>query len=142
MPSKPPDIFPQEQRLLAELDVPPARLIKLGNNFHTFCAQRFDRAHGARRFYASAMALLRKTQSEGTRYLELAQFIRAQGEAEHVLNIDDVDHRPSLQSCWLRQPSTGSVTYKPDGLRMRPSQRLMAGKKRPAVRTLPARPSR
>jgi serine/threonine-protein kinase HipA len=68
----------------AGVDVPPARLIRLGNDFHTFCVQRFDRAHGARRFYASAMTLLRKTQSEGTSYLELAQFIRAQGDAEHA----------------------------------------------------------
>lgn len=68
----------------ADVDVPAARLIKLGNDFHTFCVQRFDRAHGARRFYASAMTLLRRTQSEGTSYLELAQFIRAQGDAEHA----------------------------------------------------------
>jgi serine/threonine-protein kinase HipA len=136
----------------AGINVPPARLIKLNNDFHTFCVQRFDRVNGARRFYASAMTLLRKTQSEGTSYLELAQFIRAQGDAkhadadleqlfrrvafnvavgnrddhlrnhgfvlgktgwrlapafdvnpnidkaEHVLNIDDVDNRPSLQT--------------------------------------------
>ncbi|WP_088146645.1 type II toxin-antitoxin system HipA family toxin [Achromobacter denitrificans] len=136
----------------AGVDVPPAKLIKLNNDFHTFCVQRFDRAHGARRFYASAMTLLRKTQSEGTSYLELAQFIRAQGDAahadadlaqlfrrvafnvavgnrddhlrnhgfvlgktgwrlapafdvnpnidkaEHVLNIDDVDNRPNLET--------------------------------------------
>ncbi len=135
----------------AGVDVPPARLIRLGNDFHTFCVQRFDRTHGARRFYASAMTLLRKMHSEGTSYLELAQFIRAQGDAkhadadlaqlfrrvafnvavgnrddhlrnhgfvlgktgwhlapafdvnpnidkaEHVLNIDDVDNRPSLE---------------------------------------------
>jgi len=30
------------------------------------------------------MTLLRKTHSEGTSYLELAQFIRSQGDAEHV----------------------------------------------------------
>ncbi len=68
----------------AGIDVPPANLIKLNNDFHTFCVQRFDRASGKRRFYASAMTLLRKTQSEGTSYLELAQFIRAQGDAEHT----------------------------------------------------------
>ncbi len=68
----------------AGVDVPAARLIRLGNDFHTFCVRRFDRAQGARRFYASAMTLLRKTQSEGTSYLELAQFIRAQGDAEHA----------------------------------------------------------
>jgi serine/threonine-protein kinase HipA len=136
----------------AGIDVPPAKLLKLNNDFHTFCVQRFDRVNGSRRFYASAMTLLRKTQSEGTSYLELAQFIRAQGDAEHadadleqlfrrvafnvavgnrddhlrnhgfvlgktgwrlapafdvnpnidkaehVLNIDDVDNRPSLES--------------------------------------------
>ena len=69
----------------AGIDVPPAKLIKLNNDFHTFCVQRFDRANGSRRFYASAMTLLRKTQSEGTSYLELAQFIRARGDAEHAV---------------------------------------------------------
>lgn len=68
----------------AAVDVPPARLLKLNNDFHTFCIKRFDRASGARRFYASAMTLLRRSQSEGTSYLDLAQFIRAQGDAEHA----------------------------------------------------------
>lgn len=68
----------------AGVDVPPAKLMSLNNDFHTFCVQRFDRIKGARCFYASAMTLLRKTQSEGTSYLELAQFIRRQGDAEHV----------------------------------------------------------
>jgi len=68
----------------AGVDVPPAKLVKLNNEFHTFCVQRFDRAGTARRFYASAMTLLRKTNSEGTSYLELAQFIRSQGDAEYA----------------------------------------------------------
>jgi len=100
------------------------------------------------------MSLLRKEQSAGTIYFEMAQFIRAQGDAEHagtdlaqlfrrvafnvaignrkdhlpnhgfvlcktgwrlapafdvnpnidkaehVLNIDDMDNRPSLAPCW------------------------------------------
>jgi serine/threonine-protein kinase HipA len=137
--------------LKAQLDVPAAKLVRLNSEFHTFCVQRFDRAHGTRRFYASAMTLLRKDQSEGS-YLELAQFIRSRGDAahadadlaqlfrrvafnvavgnrddhlrnhgfilsstgwslapafdvnpnidksEHVLNLDDVDNRPSLQT--------------------------------------------
>ena len=136
----------------AGVDVPAAKAVRLNNEFHTFCVQRFDRANGARRFYASAMTLLRKEQSEGTSYLELAQFLRGKGDgthadadleqlfrrvafnvavgnrddhlrnhgfllgatgwrlapafdvnpnidkAEHVLNIDDVDNRPSLQT--------------------------------------------
>jgi len=68
----------------AGVDVPPAKLVKLNNEFHTFCVQRFDRTGAARRFYASAMTLLRKPHSEGTSYLELAQFIRSQGDAEHA----------------------------------------------------------
>ena len=68
----------------AGIDVPPAKRVKLGHGFHTFCVRRFDRVHGARRFYASAMTLLRKTQSEGASYLDLAHFIRSQGNAEHA----------------------------------------------------------
>lgn len=136
----------------AGINVPPARLVKFNNDFHTFCVQRFDRVHGSRCFYASAMTLLRRTHSEGTSYLELAQFIRAHGDAvhadtdleqlfrrvafnvlvgnrddhlrnhgfvlgktgwrlapafdvnpntdkaEHILNIDDVDNRPGLET--------------------------------------------
>jgi serine/threonine-protein kinase HipA len=136
----------------AGVDVPPARLVRLNNDFHTFCIQRFDRVQGTRRFYASAMTLLRKEHSEGTSYLELAQFLRAQGDAayaeadlaqlfrriafnvavgnrddhlrnhgfvlgetgwrlapafdvnpnvdkaEHVLNLDDADNRPNLET--------------------------------------------
>ncbi len=136
----------------AGIDVPTAKLFQLNNDFHTFCVQRFDRINGARRFYASALTLLRKEQSEGTSYLELAQFLRSQGDgayvdadleqlfrrvafnvaignrddhlrnhgfvlgksgwrfspafdvnpnvdkAEHVLNIDDMDSRPSLET--------------------------------------------
>jgi len=133
----------------------------LNNDFHTFCIQRFDRVKGARRFYASAMTLLRKEHSEGTSYLALAQFLRSNGDgaragadleqlfrrvafnvavgnrddhlrnhgfvlgangwqlapafdvnpnidkAEHVLNIDDADNRPSLQTVLSTAPFYG-----------------------------------
>jgi serine/threonine-protein kinase HipA len=46
--------------------------------------KRFDRTEGKRRFYASAMTLLRREQSEGASYLELAQFLRARGDPRHV----------------------------------------------------------
>ena len=68
----------------AGIDVPPAKLIRLNNDFHTFCVQRFDRMKGARRFYASAMTLLRKEHSEGSSYIELAQFLRSSGDGAHV----------------------------------------------------------
>jgi serine/threonine-protein kinase HipA len=135
---------------MAGLAVPEARLLRLNSEFHTFCVKRFDRLEGKRRFYASAMTLLQREHSEGTSYLELAQFLRARGDprqvdddlvelfrrvafnvavgnrddhlrnhgfllvengwhlapafdvnpnidkAEHVLNIDDIEPRPSL----------------------------------------------
>lgn len=127
--------------------------------YHVFCVQRFDRIIAVteketayrRRFYASAMTLLSKKMSEGTSYLELAEFLLRHGDphyvendleqlfrrvafnvaignrddhlrnhgfilgrrgwrlapafdvnpsvdkAEHILNIDDVDNRPSLE---------------------------------------------
>jgi serine/threonine-protein kinase HipA len=70
--------------LKAGVDVPAARAVRLNSEFHTFCVQRFDRAGGRRRFYASAMTLLRKERSEGTSYLELAQFLRARGDGAHA----------------------------------------------------------
>jgi serine/threonine-protein kinase HipA len=68
----------------AGVDVPAARLLRLNHAFHTFCVQRFDRRGAARRFYASAMTLLRKDHSEGTSYLELAQFLRTHGDGAHA----------------------------------------------------------
>jgi len=83
------------------IDVPAARTCVFGGDFHTFCIQRFDRISGRRRFYASAMAMLRKDQSEGTSYLEMAEFLHHRGarqyvQADHVLNLDESDNRPSL----------------------------------------------
>jgi serine/threonine-protein kinase HipA len=66
------------------VDLPTAKAVRLNNEFHTFCVERFDRANGARQFYASAMTLLRKERSEGTSYLELAQFLRANGDGAQV----------------------------------------------------------
>lgn len=137
----------------AGIDVPPARIVRLNSEHHTFCTRRFDRMPGTRpavrRFYASAMTLLRRDTSEGASYLELAEYLHANGgggiradlrqlyrrvafnvavgnrddhlrnhgflldaqgwriapafdlnpvadKADHVLNIDDADNRPSL----------------------------------------------
>ncbi|MBV8605830.1 MAG: type II toxin-antitoxin system HipA family toxin [Pelomonas sp.] len=93
----------------ARVDVPAARLVRLNSDFHTFCVQRFDRIGGARRFYASAMTLLRKEQSEGTSYLELAQFIRGHGDAEHA----DVD----LEQLFRRVAFNVAIGNRDDHLR-------------------------
>ncbi len=145
----------------AGVDVAPAKALRLKNDFHTFCVQRFDRKDGVRRFYASAMTLLRKERSEGSSYLELAPFLCAQGDgaqasadlvqlfrrvafnvaignrddhlrnhgfilgaqgwrlapafdmnpdadkADHVLNIDDTDNRPDLETVLATAPFYG-----------------------------------
>jgi serine/threonine-protein kinase HipA len=136
----------------AGIDVPPAKTRDFGGAFHTFCVKRFDRSGGRRLFYASAMAMLRKDQSEGSSYLDIAQFLHHRGaarfvafdleqlyrrvafnvaignrddhlrnhgfilspngwrlapafdvnpnaeKAEHVLNLDETDNRPSLET--------------------------------------------
>ena len=66
------------------VDVPASELRRFSGDYRTFCVQRFDRSGFRRRFYASAMALLRKDQSEGTSYLELAEFLHARGAKDHI----------------------------------------------------------
>jgi serine/threonine-protein kinase HipA len=68
------------------VDVPSSKVRRFTSEYHTFCVQRFDRANGRRRFYASAMALLRKDQSEGTSYIELAEFLQTRGAKDHIEN--------------------------------------------------------
>ena len=68
----------------AGIEVPASDLHRFSGEHHTFCVQRFDRSGVRRRFYASAMALLRKDQSEGTSYLELAEFLHARGAKDHI----------------------------------------------------------
>ena len=68
----------------AGIDVPPAQALRFGNDFHTYCAQRFDRLASLRRFYASAMTLLRRNESEGASYLDIAEFIQRNGAARHI----------------------------------------------------------
>jgi serine/threonine-protein kinase HipA len=69
---------------LSGIEVPAARAMRLNSDFHTFCVRRFDRAGTARRFYASAMTLLRQDQSEASGYLDIAQFLRQAGDPQQV----------------------------------------------------------
>lgn len=78
------------EKLLMELaqqcgiTVPEARLMQIGNGYHTFLVKRFDRQGGHRRFFASAMTMLGHVDSEDASYLELAEFIATYGEVDHV----------------------------------------------------------
>lgn len=68
----------------AGIEVPPAKTLRFGKDFHTFCVQRFDRQAGRRVFYASAMTMLKKTESAGASYLDIAQFIQRNGVPAHI----------------------------------------------------------
>jgi serine/threonine-protein kinase HipA len=63
----------------AGINVQDAKLLRFGSNYHTFCVKRFDRNGSQRVFYSSAMTLLKKEQSEGASYLDIAQFLHTQG---------------------------------------------------------------
>jgi serine/threonine-protein kinase HipA len=72
----------------AGIAVPAARLMKLGEPYRTFCVKRFDRHGGKRVFYASAMTLLQRDQSEGASYLDLAHFIQHNGATPACIAAD------------------------------------------------------
>lgn len=59
----------------AKIDVPPAKLLRLGNQYRTFTVKRFDRSKGQRIHYASAMTALKQENSDESSYLDIAQFI-------------------------------------------------------------------
>jgi serine/threonine-protein kinase HipA len=64
------------------LSVPDARLEAFSDIGSTFLVKRFDRAGGRRTHFASAMALLGKTDgsgAEGVSYLDIASFIKSNG---------------------------------------------------------------
>lgn len=68
----------------AGIDVPPARCMAVGQGYHTFLVQRFDRIGNQRRFFASAMTMLGRNDTEEASYLELAEFIATFGEPDHI----------------------------------------------------------
>lgn len=81
-------IASQRRQILVEaqagIEVPASELRRFSDEYHTFCVQRFYRSGARRRFYASAMALLRKDQSEGTSYRELGEFLHTRGAKDHI----------------------------------------------------------
>lgn len=66
------------------LDVPDARLIRVGKGYRTFLVERFDRIGARRRFYASAMTLLGRNDSDDASYLEIAEFLSSHADPERL----------------------------------------------------------
>jgi serine/threonine-protein kinase HipA len=69
---------------LCGIMVPEARLMQIGNGYHTFLVKRFDRNIKQRRFFASAMTMLGHVDTQDASYLEIAEFIATFGEADHI----------------------------------------------------------
>lgn len=68
----------------AGIDVAKAHIHQLGNEYHTFCTQRFDRRGADRIFFSSAMTVLRKSDGGHGSYLELAEFIQRHGTKAEI----------------------------------------------------------
>lgn len=93
----------------AGVDVPPARIRKFGNDYHTFCVKRFDRQGVRRIFYASAMTMLGRTESEGASYLDMAQFLMTKGSKSSI--------KPDLEQLFRRVVFNIAVGNRDDHLR-------------------------
>lgn len=66
------------------LNLPEARLMRVGKGYRTFLVERFDRVGARRRFYASAMTLLGRNDSDDASYLEIAEFLSSYSAPEHL----------------------------------------------------------
>jgi len=78
------EIVAHDLAALCGLAVPPAKLETFSEAGSTFLVKRFDRNMDRRIHFASAMALLGKTDGEGATgvsYLDIASFIKAHGAA-------------------------------------------------------------
>ncbi len=68
------------------ITVPPSRLLKVGGGYHTYLAKRFDRTAHGRIFFASAMTMLHRIDTDESSYLELAEFIATFGDVDSIAN--------------------------------------------------------
>ncbi|MEW6712119.1 MAG: HipA domain-containing protein [Candidatus Riflebacteria bacterium] len=73
-----------ELAVACEIVVPEARLMKIGNGYHTFMVRRFDRVGSSRRFFASAMTMTSNQDTEDASYLELAEFLATWGDPDFI----------------------------------------------------------
>lgn len=93
----------------AGIEVPPARVLRLGSGHRTFACRRFDRADGRRRFFVSAMTLLQREDGSGGSYLDLADFVRTRGSANQIA--------ADLRQLWTRMVFNLLVRNTDDHLR-------------------------
>ena len=73
------EMLAHQLAIRANIQMPPAKLLKLGSDYRTFAVKRFDRVNGQRIHYASAMTMLKQESSDDVSYLDIAQFIMTRG---------------------------------------------------------------
>lgn len=93
----------------AGVNVPRAKIMRFNSEHHTFCVKRFDRINSGRVFYASAMTLLKKIDSENSSYLDIAQSIQTHC-ASNQINSD-------LEQMFRRVVFNVAVSNRDDHLR-------------------------
>lgn len=70
--------------VMAGIDMPAAKVLRLSDRGHTFAVRRFDRTPTSRRHYASAMTRLARDDSEGASYLDIVQAIEESGASTQI----------------------------------------------------------
>jgi serine/threonine-protein kinase HipA len=93
----------------AGLEVPVARLERIGRGHYTYLSRRFDREGAARVFFTSAMALLGRRDREEASYVDLAELIASHGDPEWI----DAD----LRELFARVAFNVAVANRDDHLR-------------------------
>ncbi len=66
------------------ISVPESQLLQLDGGYHTFMVKRFDRNRKDRRFFTSAMTMLKHIDTDDASYLELAEFLVTFAEPESL----------------------------------------------------------
>jgi serine/threonine-protein kinase HipA len=67
-----------------KINMPDAKLLRLGSQWRTFAVKRFVRSKGRRIHYASAMTMLKQENSDQSSYVDIAQFIMSRGATGSV----------------------------------------------------------
>lgn len=88
--------------------VPEFKVVKIHGDHHTFLVKRFDRTENKRVMFVSAMAMLQKKDGQEGSYLEIADFLQANGRE----GIDD-----EMKELWRRMVFNVMVSNRDDHLR-------------------------
>jgi serine/threonine-protein kinase HipA len=78
------ECFACQLALTAGIQMPESRLLDFGSRYRTYAVKRFDREHGSRRLYASAMTLLGLSDGAEGSYLDIAEALQLHGDPDFI----------------------------------------------------------